>query len=558
MRHRIARLAPVALLAFASVTRAADVAAHLSIARVTVHRDSAIVIRAGSVELPAGEHRLVMRNLPDGIAPAGIRLKADSRGIRLGGIEVQRVTQDALVNETERGIHSQMRALNDQKDTIADEIAAAESQLKLLSAVTQAPAGSGEHAMRMDGTTLNALIGSVGTAEAAARTRIRTSKLRLRELDEKLAVLAADLQKVATARKATTELRAHVRADSAGAYVFELEYPMADAGWSWQYEARLDTRTKKVALIRQAELRQGTGEDWKDIELVVSTSRPVNNAATPRIATLFLDLSYPNYDGAGESLDEIVVTGARRGDRNRSYNPRPRPGAAPPAGVAKQTSQSLEADVFATDFVADYRIPGRVTVSSDRQARLYPIGEEQLDVDLVARANLAKSRNAHLEAKTRYAGDVPIDTGVVQLFRDDTFVGVAGLPMVLPQDEMRIPFGVDDRIRVTVREEKADSGDRGIMSRHQVDEHKRRFEITSFHASAIPIEIIDRVPVPQDNDIKVEVLEGGTPPADKSLDGLAGVYLWKLDGSPRKTETIRHYYAVRYPADKVLVPRESH
>jgi uncharacterized protein (TIGR02231 family) len=344
-----------------------------------------------------------------------------------------------------------------------------------------------------------------------------------------------------------------VRADAAGAVVFEVEYPMAEAGWGWQYEARLDTRTKKVALIRQAELRQGTGEDWKDIELVVSTSRPVSNAATPRVASLFLDLAAPGFAAAAE-LDEIVVTGARRGRVARRYLPSRV--LAESKSVAS-TPQTLAADVFATDFVADYRIPGRVTVVSDRQARVYPIGEEQLDVELVARANLAASRNAHLEVKAKYAGDVPIDTGVVQLFRDDTFVGVAGLPLVLPQDEMRIPFGVDDRIRVTVREEKADSGDRGVISRQQVDQFKRRFEITSFHAVAIPIEVVDRVPVAMNEDIKVEVLEGATVPFSKALDGLAGVYLWKLDGTPRKTETIRHYYSVRYPSDKVLAPRES-
>ena len=50
----------------------------------------------------------------------------------------------------------------------------------------------------------------------------------------------------------------------------------------------------------------------------------------------------------------------------------------------------------------------------------------------------AATRNAHLEAKGRYRGEVPIDSGVVQLFRDDTFVGVASLPLVLPDDELAI------------------------------------------------------------------------------------------------------------------------
>jgi len=70
-------------------------------------------------------------------------------------------------------------------------------------------------------------------------------------------------------------------------------------------------------------------------------------------------------------------------------------------------------------------------------------------------------------------------------------------------------------------------------------------------------EIVDRVPVPRDSAIKVEVLDGATPPTQKDVDGLQGVYLWRLAGTPRKTETIRHYYSVRFPRDREIAPVES-
>jgi uncharacterized protein (TIGR02231 family) len=545
----------------APVLHAADVVVTLPIDHVTVYRDSAIVTRAGTVELAAGDHRLIIRNLPDGLVPAGVRIAAKAGSARLGGIEIQRITQDDLVNDSERSLNKQLRSLNDQRDAIQDEVAAADNQLKLLSAVSQTPTGSGDNAARIDGAALSSLVGAVGTNEAAARTRVRTAKLRMRDLDEQIAVVTADLRKVATARKSTTELRATVRADAAGSVPIELEYQMADAGWQWQYEARLDTKAKTLALIRQAELRQGTGEDWKNIELVVSTSRPTMNAATPRLASLFLELRSPySYDGGGDSIDEVVVTGVR--SRSRRYVPQKRERSS--AGVGAQAAApapppppKLEADVYATDFVADYKIPGRVSVVSDRQARIYPIGDDELAVELVARANLAAARSAFLEAKIKYKGDVPIDSGVVQLFRDDAYVGQAGLPLVLPNDEMRMPFGADDRVRILVRDEQQDSGDRGIVNKTQVDQHKRRFEVTSFHTVEIPIEIVDRVPVPRNEDIKVEILEGATPPTEKNLEGLQGVYLWRLAGTPRKTETIRHYYSVRFPRDLELAPVES-
>ena len=531
--------------------RAADIPASLPIDKVTVYRDSAIVTRAGQVEVPAGDHRLILRNLPGGLDPASLRLSARGQNVRLGGIEVQQVTQDAAVNDSERALNRKMLALDDQKAAIEDDIAAAQSQLKLLESVVAKPTGDGSNAARIDGASLNSLLGSVGTSDAAARTRVRNARQQLRELDEQREVLKAELQKVATARKSTTELRATVHADGDARVPVDLEYQMAGAGWQWQYEARLDSQTKKVSLARQADVRQGTGEDWKNIELVVSTSRPSMNTVTPRLSALFLDLRPPQYANAGgESLEEIVVTGVRSG-RSRRYTPM-RSSSAP------SEPPKITAEVFATDFVADYRIAGRVSVSSDREARLYPIGDDDLDVELVARANMAVAPTAYLEAKLVYRGDVPIDSGKVQLYRDDAFIGVAGLPLVLPGDEVRLPFGIDERVRIAVHDEREESGDRGVINKQQMDQRKRRFEVTSFHANTLPIEIVDRVPVPRNESIRVEVLDGATPPTLKDLDGLQGVYLWRLAGTPRKTETIRHYYSIRFPKDMELAPSESH
>ncbi len=64
-----------------------------------------------------------------------------------------------------------------------------------------------------------------------------------------------------------------------------------------------------------------------------------------------------------------------------------------------------------------------------------------------------------------------------------------------------------------------------------LSEHRRRYEITSYHAAAFPIEVIDRVPVPKESGIKVEVLEGATPPTAKDFDGKAGV---ASGGSPAR------------------------
>jgi len=539
-------------IGLAPAAGAADIVAALTIDQVTVYRDSAIVTRSGRVDIPAGEHRLIIRGLSDRVDPATLRLSAASRGLKLAGVEVQHIVEGDLVNPAERALTKKLRDIDDHKAAIADEIASAQSQIKLLDSVVASPTGSGMNAPAVPAANIPVLVNAVGNNDAAARSRIRAARLQIRDLDAEAETVKAELAKIATARKATTELRVSVTATAAGTVPVSLDYQMTGVSWNWEYEARLDTQTKKVSLVRQAQLTQGTGEDWKNVELTISTARPGMNAVTPPIASAFLKFAAPQYAGDGASLDEVVVTGMRSSrDRMREKS-----AEMDMSGTPEQAA-SATAEVFSTDFVADYRIPGRVSVDADRQPRVYPINDDVLDVDLVARAILPADRAAYLEAKLTYKGDVPIDAGEVQLYRDDAFVGLGALPLVLPGADVRIPFGQDDRIRIVVRDEREDSGNTGIVSKERVEQHKRRFEVTSFHASALPIEIIDRVPVASEDAIKVEVLKGATPPAQKDFDGHAGVYLWRLEGEPRKTETIRHYYSVRFPRNRLLEQTES-
>lgn len=563
MRHLYAALVAAV---FASAAQAADIVAPLTIDKVTVYHDSAIVTRSGLVEIPAGEHRLIVRGLSESIDPATLRLSAKSGGLKLAGVEVQRIIEGDLVNPVERALQKKLQDLADQKSAIDDEITSAQAQIKLLESVIAAPTGTGMNAPAVPGANLPGLVSAVGGGDAAARARIRAARLQLRANASEVETARAELAKIATARKATTELRVSITATSGGSVPVSLDYQMQGVEWRWQYEARLDSAAKKVSLVRQAQLSQGTGEDWKNVELTISTARPGLNATTPPVASLFLKFAPPQRDyygvagGSADSLQEVIVTGARRSSRDgRRRNDKAADAieSADTGQVQNSPSAIVTADVYTTDFVADYLIPGRVSVTADRQPRVYPIDDDVLAVELVARANLAADRAAYLEAKLRYQKDIPIDAGEVQLYRDDAFVGIGELPLVLPGADVRIPFGQDDRIRVVVHDEREESGTSGIVAKDRVEQHKRRFEVTSYHATALPIEIIDRVPVASEDDIKVEVLKGATPPTTRDLDGHSGVFLWRLAGEPRKTETIRHYYSVRFPRSRQLEPTES-
>jgi uncharacterized protein (TIGR02231 family) len=537
----------LALLTFvaAQATQAADLAATLTIDQVTVYPQTAAVVRRGEVAVPAGSHRLIIRGLPDPVDPGSLRISAASRAVRLGGIEIEKIVATEFVSEAERALRRKLTELVDRRAEIHDEVPTAEQQLKLIDAVASAPVDR-DAKLVIDGPSLSTTLSTISSGAAAARAKIRGATIALRDLDTQIEATKAELSKVATARRNTTEVRAVIEASAAVTVPVSLEYRVTDAGWEWLYEARLDTESKKMSLGRQAAIVQGSGEDWSDVEMTVTTAKPRTDAGTPAIQSLFLRLSDRPLTTHDATLQEVIVTGSRTRGSIRSRNE-----------PEQEQAPLITAEELATEFAAEYRMPGRVTITSNRQVRMYPVSEGEFDAQLVARAVLSAEILARLEATFTYERDVPIEAGRLQLYRDGSYIGMAALPLLLPGSDVRVPFGVDERIRINVRDERAQSGQRGLLNRQILSEHRRRYEITSYHATALPIEVVDRVPVPQESDIKVDVLEGATAPTVRNLDGKEGVYLWKLPGTPRKTESIRHFYSVRYPSDRVLSPAEA-
>lgn len=528
-------LATAALCISPAPAIAADLPADARIDHVTVYRQGAVVTRAAQVSVPPGSNRLIFRGLPADVDAKTLQVTVGSAGVQLGDVEVVRINEVNFVAEPERELRRRIEAAGDQETALKDEIAGAESQLKLLDSLAANPAGNASKA-GVDAAGLAAVLGAMGAGESTARKRVRDANVQLRILARQQQQLQADLAKVATRSKQSTEVRATIEAGAALTADAAVSYTVSEAGWEWIYQAKLDTTGKHLVLDRQGSVTQGTGEDWKNVELTLTTAMPAQDLSTPVLGSLFVDLRPPlrpvtrSYAAAAAApafaqggLSEVTVTGARRNARAE-----------------------------ATDYVADYRVPARVSVLADRQGRLFPIGENAFDVDLVARVVPSVSRDAHLEAVFKYAGSLPIEAGRLELYRDGAYVGEADTPAFLPGADVRMPFGVDERLRVLIRDEATQSGDKGLLSRQTVKETRQRIDITNYHPTVIAVEVLDRIPVSRNEDVHVEILKGATEPSVKDLDGNVGVWLWKFAPTPQQTVSVHQAYAIQYPAGKEL------
>ena len=527
----------VAALSLSANSLADDLEIASNIDRVTVFQNGAEVTRTAAVAIPAGEHRLIIQNLPAGIDPARLQLNLSNEDVRLGTLQLEESHEGALVSDEERRIQAELDQLLYERQEIADRIEAANTQLRLLASLADGSVGGQQTSL--DIGELSTLLQTLSSSSIQAREIIREANRELVAKEQEIEQKRFELSQVATRQRTEQILTAAVTAESAMTTTVAVTYPVNQARWSWLYEARLDTESRSLNLERKVSVIQGTGEDWADVEVTITTARPNQNTQTPQLGSLLVDFYRPQPPIALESraaadLEEVAVSG---GFLRRSE-------------VSAMASPAVQ--VEATRYLVNFEIPGRVSISADRQPQILPIDQRDGEVVLVTRAVPEVDSNAYLEARFTLDSTEPLQAGTMQFYRDGAFIGRRPVPTFLPQEEINLPFGQDERVLVEVFPEQEESRDGGTFRRTAVEDRRVRYQLTSFHGQAIDLEVLARIPVAQNEDIEVEINDQATPFAEQDIEGNRGVLMWQLRAQPAEPIEIRHYYSIRYPEDERL------
>jgi len=504
---------------------------------VTVFLAGAEVTRVGTVTVPAGEHRLIISDLPARIDPARLRLTLGNSDIRLGNLQLEELHEGNLVGIEEQRLQDELDDLLFDRQGIADEIESANTQLRLLDSLASGAVG-GQQAS-LSGSELTALLETMASSSNQARQVIRDANLRLRDTDRVIEQKRFELSQVATRQRSQQVVTATVEVDNPVSTEVSLTYPVNGASWTWLYEARLDTESRYLELQRKVSVTQTTGENWDNVEINITTARPNQNTQTPQLNTLLVDLYRPPII----SLDRAQAAQSAA-DVNLNLVLEE---AATFGGIVKSS-----ASVIASQYLVNFQIPGRVSIEANSQPQILPIDQRGIEVDLVTRVVPELDSSAYLEARFILEDTVPMQGGVMQLYRDGAFIGRRRVAGFLPQEEVSLPFGQDERVRVEIRAEQQESREGGTFRRSAVDDHRVRYELTSFHGQPIELEILARVPVSQNQAIEVEAGDEATPYDEENLEGNRGVVLWRRQAQPNQTIEIKHYYSVTYPRDDRL------
>lgn len=511
---------------------AADVDSRIN--RVTVFPGNlAEVERVARVQVQAGPGEFVFTDLPAALVNGSVRLAVIDGNAVIGGVETRRVPVGESPRELERELQNEIEALMRQQQDALDRVAAASNEITFIEGLAELPKGEkAAEALTAGNGAANwaSLWERIGAGSREARQRLRESEREAAELEMEIEVLKKKLAQLGQSRQEVVRVTVPYRAADSTSIDLQLTYHVRGASWLPQYEARLDTSTGKVNLIRSARVSQSTGEDWRDVELALSTAIPVFGERA-ELSPWWIDLM----DEAGmlksmrgEAMMESPAMLAFDGDA-----------AAPPARTINP------------EFAATYIIDGQVTVPGGNEPRELPVGSHALAAAISVETLPQTDPRAWLVADSVWNGEGPLPPGKLTRFRDGAYVGEGRLENWAPGEERTLAFGVDPRMEVSFKPLRDEAGTRGWVTTRSTLVRNYRLEVTNRHDLTLPVTALMRIPVARNQDISVKP-NYSVRPSENNVNDEQGVHAWKFDLPPAASQSIDLGYEISYPEGKQI------
>ena len=539
---------------------AAEVPATSRVETVTIFLSGAEVTRFAKVKLEKGEHTIVFGDLPATALPGSIRVEGKASGkLDIGSVDTARKllqrSESEAADAERKSIDEQLEQLRDQRSLVEADAQAANTQKQLIKNLAKLPARSpaagAASTTTDDWSKVLSLIAEASTE--AGRLALDANK-KLRDLDRKIADLDKRQAVLAPRTVEQTEVRVHVIAQNPLDADLTIRYQVPDARWAPIYDARLETGTKtlppRVTLARRAAVTQRSGEAWDGVTLKLSTARPSDGAAAPPLDTQSVDYE-PDEPRPVAAAAPAMTMRAKRVARDDSAADLARPQAQELATQSAEIGEAV-AQLDSAPFEATFEVPGRNTIAGTGEPKRVLLITEDIEPVLFSRSVPKLEPTAYLYAKLKLSKGTPLLPGQVFLFRDGTFVGSADMPLLSPGEEHDLGFGIDDMVKVkhVVLEEKR--GETGLISTSHVDSRNYRVSVKNLHERAIDVTVLDRVPVSQNDEIKVE-LTGKTAPSKQNVDDRRGVLGFDAHLEPDEEKVIEYGYRISWPASKSIV-----
>jgi len=250
-------------------------------------------------------------------------------------------------------------------------------------------------------------------------------------------------------------------------------------------------------------ITNSTGEDWKDVNIALSTAVPSLGGEPPKLYPMKIDYlenaprqSTPTLDSAGSMVRASSIAAI----------PMPKKEAVSVTRTDKRelTSEpTSKAQTQAT--TTTFHIERKSTIESDGKPHKVTVSKTSVSTTREYVVVPAKSENAYLKATARNDSGHQLLAGDLNVFMDGLFITTSKLKRTSPGEEFQLYLGVDGGVRVEVKPQSKVSETTGYVKRTTTTTHKFTTVIRNNKKQQIRVLLFDQIPFSSEKSIKVKI-----------------------------------------------------
>ncbi len=522
-------ISPVLLLAPLAAMSAEPLTARFSTTGVTVYTDRALVTVQAQVNLKAGLNSIRFADLPGDLREDSVACSAPGPGLTIRAIELARQFHPQALNAELRRLQSEQEILTDRETQLNYDRKAEEARIKTLDSMEAAQGRkiSPESLENSNLTKLDQNLEFLTRKRKEAYAGLLQNDLRLRTLRTEKKILEENLSRLKSGQETRTRtLVATVEAAQAGPRDITVRYVIPRARWRPSYDLRADEDLKTLELTYYGTVSQESGEDWRDIQLFLSTARPGLGAAPPPMRPVILTPGQvaSSLSSGGDQSDD--------GKFGRTERETTITTGAPPAPTVL------------------YAVGGRQSIASGDRPRRIPVSVDRFPMDVTYVCQPRDRSSAFLLASVQNASPRLLLPGPMSIFLGGDFVGSSELDGVAPGQPFTAFLGVDERFKVSRRpvmdrSQSAFWGDSLVLSQGF------QIKVENFSGHTRRVRVQDQIPVSRDASIKVRAFQAE---GDAKLAEESGEVTWEFDLKEGASRVVGFQYEVVFPPEVHKAP----
>ncbi len=499
------------------------------IEHVTVFLNKAQVTRELKTRIPEGKTNIVLSGLTAQLDPNSIQVSAKGNFTLLGINHRQNFLSDLATP-------ARLKVLQDSMSILQEKILFETMQKQILDKEEQMLITN----QKIGGANQNLPVNELKSMAEFFRTRLTEIAVARLKRDEKIKVFNEKLSRLQRqiqtlnelGTRTTSEIVVNVSAKSQTDVELVIDYVVANAGWVPLYDLRAINTKEPLALFYKANVFQGTGENWNNVKLRLSTANPSLGGVKPDLQPWQIDFYQKQY-----------------------YQGYQKP-AARDAAPAPSQAMELKADagtiadyvtVQQTSVNTQFDISVPYTVISANRPTTVDIGRYDLKVNFQYAATPKLDPDAFLMAGATGWSDLNLLPGEANVFFEGTFVGKTFIDPQSIKDTLFLSMGRDKRI-VLKREKVKDFNSRAVIGLNQKEAHGFEINVRNNQSQPVTITVEDQIPVSGNSEIEVSLLDSG----GAKFTPANGKLVWEITLKPNENRRLVYQFEVKFPKDKLI------